>query len=166
MPSSDYSTMHGRSAIDTDPISPMFDADFNEPWWQGQVIETHTFGSSAASQFLLAGSYFASIFEVKNPSQALSAFPTVLNFNAPGTFTNLGGGDYIDVFGFGGYNSQYQISEDIVKSLGKSEIWIRCKPRKTHRCDLLRRSNIIGTFDSADSRCLLSRRHGPSLAQG
>jgi hypothetical protein len=46
----------GRAAVFTDPISPVFDGDNSGPWWQGQLAETHTFGSSAASQFLLAGS--------------------------------------------------------------------------------------------------------------
>ena len=92
------------------------------------TVETHTFGSSAASQFLVAASYFAPIFEAKNPSQALSAFPTVLNFNVPGTFTNLGGGDNIDVFGFGRSNTQYQISEDVVKTVGRSKLGFGANP--------------------------------------
>jgi hypothetical protein len=46
----------GRSAIFLDAIDPVFDADASLPWWQGQILETHTFGSSSASQFLLAGS--------------------------------------------------------------------------------------------------------------
>ncbi len=116
----------GRSAFATDPISPIFDADFNQPSWQGQVVETHTFGASAASQFLVAGSYFAPIFEVKNPSQALSAFPTILIF-IPGTFTELGGKDNVDAFGYGRYNTQFQLSEDVVKTLGQPEVGIRCK---------------------------------------
>jgi hypothetical protein len=37
-----------------DPISSVFDADGKERWWQGQLIQTHTFGTSGASQFLLA----------------------------------------------------------------------------------------------------------------
>ncbi len=111
----------GRNTIFIDPISPVFDADFNQPWWQGQLIETHTFGSSAASQFLLAGSYFDGIFRVKNPSQALSAFPTVLNFG-PGTFTSLGGDDSIAALGGGRSNTQYQLSEDVVKTRRKQKL--------------------------------------------
>jgi hypothetical protein len=105
----------GRGAIGTDPISPAFDVDFNQPWWQAQLNETHTFGSSGASQFLLAGSYFAAIFQTKNPAQALSAFPTTLSF-VPGTFNNLGAG--LD-FGFGKYDTQYQLSEDVAKAWRK-----------------------------------------------
>jgi hypothetical protein len=110
----------GRAANYVDPISSDFDADNSGPWWQGQFIETHTFGSSAASQFLIAGSYFALIFRVKNPSEALSAFPTVLNF-APGTFNSLGGEDSVAALGFGRRNTQYQFSEDVVKTWGKQK---------------------------------------------
>ena len=68
----------------------MFDIDYTQPWWQAQVLETQTFGSSGASRFLVAGSYFAPISGPKNLEQALSPFPTSLNFNS-GPFTNLGG---------------------------------------------------------------------------
>ena len=110
----------GSGAFFTDPISPVFDADFNAPTWQGELIETHTFGSSSASQFLVAGSYFARIWEVKDPSEALSAFPTVLGFWAPGAFTQLGGVDYIGAYGR--RQTQYQLSEDLVKSWGKQKV--------------------------------------------
>ena len=108
----------GRAAVYNDPISPVFDADNSGPWWQGQLNETHTFGTAAASQFLLAGSYFALILRVKNPSQTLAAFPTVLNF-APATFNGLGGWDGVSVSGYGRRNTQYQLSDDIVKIRGK-----------------------------------------------
>src|SRR5947209_15532780 len=70
---------HGLGAVFTDTITPLFDADFDVSWWQGSATETHTSGSSA-NQFLAAGSYWAPIYGTKNPSQAFSAFPTVLDF--------------------------------------------------------------------------------------
>ena len=94
---------HGRSANYADPISPLFDVDLNLPWLQGQVIETHTFSSSAASQFLFAGSCTAPIYGLKNPSETLAAFPTLLGFWVPGTFTNLGGEDNAFALGSGEY---------------------------------------------------------------
>jgi len=106
----------GRSAISTDPISSAFDADGTVPWWQGQVSETHAFGSNTASQFLFAGSYIAPIYQFISPSLALSTFPTVLSFNVPGTFTNLGRGDFVNALGSGAYEARYQLSEDVVKS--------------------------------------------------
>jgi len=108
----------GRAAVNTDPINPVFDADNSGPWWQGQLNETHTFGTSAANQFLLAGSYFALILQVRNPTQTLAAFPTVLNF-APATFNGLGGSDGVSVSGYGRRNTQYQLSDDVVKTWSK-----------------------------------------------
>jgi len=81
----------GYLAAYVDPINPLFDADGHFPWWQGQIVETHTLGSSAASQFLLAGTYNAPIYELAHGAQALAAFPATLEFNASGTFTSLAG---------------------------------------------------------------------------
>jgi carboxypeptidase family protein/TonB-dependent receptor-like protein len=103
----------GRGAIYTDPISPAFDSDYTQPWWQGQIVETHTFGNAAASQFLLAGTYFAPIFRSKNSFQALTSFPTTLSF-ALGSFNTLGSSN-MGGYGLGRYNTQYQLSEDVVK---------------------------------------------------
>ena len=112
---------HDRSlgAFAVDPISPLFDGDFTVSRWQGQLIETHAFGTSAASQFLLAGSYFVPDFKSKNLSQALAAFPTVLNFSAPGTFATLGGTNSLG--SYGRYNTQYQVSEDVAIIRGKQK---------------------------------------------
>jgi hypothetical protein len=110
----------GLGAFYTDPISPLFDADYDAPTWQGQLSETHTFDSSAASQFLAAGSYFSRIYKVKDPSEALSAFPTVLNFSAPGAFSTLGGLDEIGAYGR--HQTQYQLSEDVAKAWAKQKL--------------------------------------------
>jgi hypothetical protein len=104
----------GLGAFSADPISPLFDADYTVSSWQGQLIETHTFSSSAASQFLAAGSYYAPIYKPSNPTRGLSAFPTVLNFNATGTFTTLGGANSLG--SYGRYVFQYQLCEDVAKT--------------------------------------------------
>jgi hypothetical protein len=103
----------GHNAVVVNPISPAFDAFGHTPWWQGQIMETHTFGSSAASQFLVGGYHLSPIFQVQNPSETLSAFPTFLSFNASNTFTNLGDGL---AFPGGRPTTQFQISEDGVKT--------------------------------------------------
>jgi hypothetical protein len=108
----------GHNAVVVDPISPVFDAFGHNPWWQGQIMETHTFGASAASQFLVGGYYLSPIFQVQNPSQTLSAFPAYLSFNASNTFANLGDGL---AFPAGRPTTQFQISEDGVKTWGNQK---------------------------------------------
>jgi hypothetical protein len=66
---------HGHQATYTDPISPLFNVDSNQPAWQGQLIETHAFGSSAANQLLVAGWWQGKKFQPANLSQTLTAFP-------------------------------------------------------------------------------------------
>ncbi|PYX68525.1 MAG: hypothetical protein DMG72_22890, partial [Acidobacteria bacterium] len=133
----------GLGASGNNPISSLFDVNFTQPWWQAQILETHTFGSSAASQFLLASSYFAGINQVKNPSQALAAFPTTLDFGqAP--FNGLGGGGNINAFGFGRYNTQYQLSEDVAKIWGNHRFGLGANFERIYWSELPRKSSTIG----------------------
>jgi hypothetical protein len=134
---------HGLGAFLTDPISSLFDADFHISWWQGQLVETHTFGSSGASQFLIAGTYYVNGAKVKNPSQALSAFPTFLSF-VPGTFTNLGGGDASFAFGNGQHNTQYQLSEDVVTTWGNQKFGFGANFARIYWSEPPNTSNVIG----------------------
>lgn len=119
-----------------DPISPLFDVAAHFSWWQGQMVETHTFGSSAASQFLLAGSYLAPISALVHGSQALAAFPATLDFSASGTFTNMGGANGYSAFPVGQYTTQYQISEDVVKIRGNHKFGFGANFERTYWTDL------------------------------
>ena len=105
----------------TDPISPAFNAISNRPWWQGQIIEAHTFSPAVSNQITLGG-YWASLrFKLKDPSLALSTFPTVLNWSGSGlSFTNLGGWDWLVP---NGRNvTQYQIADDLAATRGKHRL--------------------------------------------
>jgi hypothetical protein len=102
----------GAGAIYNDPINSAFDANYNVQWWQGQVIENHLFGSSAASQFLFARSYNSSLSGVRDPSLAHSIFPTTLY---PSFFNGLGGIAALDL-PYANDIPEYQISEDVVKT--------------------------------------------------
>jgi len=104
---------HGLGAFASDAINPVFDADYDVSLWQGQLVETHTFNSTAASQFLVVGSDYNFAWKVKDPSQALSTFPTALNFSSTGTFSSLGGANWIGASGVD--MRRYQVSEDLVK---------------------------------------------------
>jgi len=106
----------GYSTNFIDPINSLFNADGHQSWWQSQINETHTFGASAASQFLLAGYYLGPIFTVQNPSAALAAMPTDLNFSyTTSVFNNLGGLNAL-AYPAGRPTTQFQFSEDLAKT--------------------------------------------------
>jgi hypothetical protein len=108
----------GLGAFYTDPINAAFDADYDVSLWQGQFVETHTFGPTAANQFLVAGSDHSFFWQTSHPAQALAALPTALNFNVPGTFNNVGTNG---VGAYGADYKQYQASDDVVKTRGKQK---------------------------------------------
>ncbi len=93
------------------PLTPIFDNRSKQTWWQGQAIETHTFGASAANQFLFAYSHIDSVFGVDDRAKAVAAFPTHIFFPPPEQFAEPGNG-----FQFRNNVVQYQISEDFVKA--------------------------------------------------
>ena len=133
----------GLGAFHTDPINPVFDGDYTVSSWQGQLIETHTFGSSAASQFLVAGSYFVPSFKSRYPSQGLAAFPTLLNF-VSGTFTALGGSSFIGAYGR--YVTQYQLSEDVVKTRGNQKFGFGASLAPIHWSVFPNKTNASGSL--------------------
>jgi hypothetical protein len=110
---------HGRQASYTDPVSPLFNITSNQPWWQGQLVETHTFGSSAVNQLLLTGWRLSVSSEPDKLSEAVAALPTQLAWYAANTFTNVGSSQ--------GSNTvtkiaQYQVSDDFVKTWGNHKL--------------------------------------------
>lgn len=127
----------------SDPVSPVFDDVYNVSLWQGQLSETHTFGTSAASQFLIAGYSYYWVYKVQNPSEALSAFPTTLNFNATGRgFNQLGGQDGIGAFG--ATFTHFQISEDLVRNWGSQKFGFGATIEPIHWSVLPNTVNAIG----------------------
>lgn len=99
----------------TDPISPLFNQNSHQPRWQGQLVETHTFGPSAANQFLLGGWQVNTHNSLPNFSAALAALPTQLSWQVTNTFTNLGS----SMGSSNGYDpKQDQISDDFTKTWG------------------------------------------------
>jgi hypothetical protein len=114
---------HGNRAVYVDPISQLFNAYTNQPWWQAQLSETHTFGPTAANQFLLAGTYINQVTGVANSSQTLAAFPSNLNwFSANNAFALLGGLDYMYALPSGSKTTSYQVSDDLLKTRGQHKL--------------------------------------------
>jgi Carboxypeptidase regulatory-like domain/TonB-dependent Receptor Plug Domain len=113
----------GVQASDTDPISPLFNITSTQPQWQGQLNETHTFGSTMVNEFILSGQWYSAVFDNTNRAATLAAFPTTIAFgNANIPWFNIGGaaaGGAGDAFFPQGRNvTQYQIGDDLSKTLG------------------------------------------------
>ncbi len=122
----------GNQASDTDPISPLFNITSVQPQWQGQLNETHTFGSSMVNQFILSGQWYSAVFDNTNRAATLATFPTTIAFgNANIPWFNIGGaaaGGAGDAFFPQGRNvTQYQIGDDFSKTLGNHTLKVGTK---------------------------------------
>jgi Carboxypeptidase regulatory-like domain len=126
---------HGLQASITDPISPIFNAQSDQPEYQGQFQWTHAFTNSAVNQFIASGQWYAAQFNNVNRSATLAAFPTLLNFGNS-AFQTLGG-----FFGLGnnlpqGRNvTQVQLSDDLSKTFGAHTLKFGLKYRRNDVTD-------------------------------
>ena len=105
----------GGIAGGSDPMGPVFDSDYDNWRWQGQLMETHTFSPATANQFVLGVSNHYWAYILSHEAQALAAFPTQLNF-VLGTFTSLGSSNASP--SCTSDNRALQISEDLVTTHG------------------------------------------------
>ncbi len=136
----------GRNHFHADPIGPVFNASFSQPWWQGQIIETHAFNSSTSSQFLLAGSYFSGLAQLDHASQALAAFPTTLNFGVTNTFASLGAFNSSFSSPQGRSNTQYQLSQDLMWNHGKHTLGWGAAFERIYWTAASYQNNALGTL--------------------
>jgi hypothetical protein len=135
----------GHNSFYDDPISPLFDATHDQTWWQGGLTETHTFNSSTASQFVLAGMYFADTNELKNPSKALAALPAILNFNIANTFSSMGAFNSL-AYPTGRPTTQYQVAEDFVKTWQNHKFGIGARFERIDWTNKSYTLNSVGTL--------------------
>jgi hypothetical protein len=147
-----FKTDHGVQATGTDPINAVFNADSIQPQYEGQLNETHSFGS-AVNQLIVSGSWVSSLFTANNLPAALKTFPTTLIFN-DGLMTDLGGGGVADATG-SGLNafpqgtivSQYQIVDDFSKTKGPHDLKFGINFRRDLVSDYTTGTNTSGTFN-------------------
>jgi len=102
---------HGINRL-VDPISPLFNIETDQPWWQGQLVHTHALGVSAANQFVLGVWWRSAIFQPRDQAQTSATFPTKIGWCDGGScsFSNLG----LDLGEpVGSRTTQWQISDDL-----------------------------------------------------
>ena len=107
---------HGLQASYTDGISPAFNAVSDQPQWQSQVGETHTFGSDKVNDFKASLLWYSAGFAMQNPQAAAAAFP----YGGPtGTASLIFGDGSLGSLNFLGFDfpqgrniTQYQLVDD------------------------------------------------------
>ncbi len=75
-----YHMDKGTQPTYTDPLNPIFNTFSPQPSYDGQLNETHTFGSKAVNQFILSGAYYRAIFSSATQAQAQALYPTTTQF--------------------------------------------------------------------------------------
>lgn len=118
-----YHMDKGTQPTYTDPLDPAFNTLSPQPSYDGQLSETHTFGSKAVNQFILSGAYYRAIFINPQLQQSLAIYPTTTFFGdggGDGVLTTLGGENY--VFPQGRNVTQYQIVDDFNYNLGNHTV--------------------------------------------
>ncbi|HWH59857.1 MAG TPA: carboxypeptidase regulatory-like domain-containing protein [Terriglobales bacterium] len=123
---------HGLQATYTDPINSVFNAQSDQPQYEGQLNETHIFSSNATNQFILAGSWYSAIFKPANMSAATALMPYRLRFSG-GTFYDLGRD--LNDWPQGRNVTQYQIIDDFSKVIGKHNIKVGMNFRRNDITD-------------------------------
>lgn len=110
----------------TDPINPVFNLTSNQPSYEGQLVETHSFSPNIINQFAFNAAYYRAIFQAPDPAANIAAFPGTFEFfddqNAAGhtdQFTTLNQYGY---FPNGRNATQYGFLDDVSITHGNSTI--------------------------------------------
>lgn len=107
---------HGLQASYTDPINPAFNAISDQPQWQSQVGEQHTFGSDKVNDFKASLLWYSATFTPQSQSAAAAALPypgpngTATLAFGDGSLGSLNGLGFI--FPQGRNITQYQFVDD------------------------------------------------------
>jgi Carboxypeptidase regulatory-like domain len=108
---------HGLQASVTDPISPLFNVQSDQPEYQGQLGWTRLISSSSVNEFKASGQWYSAIFTNANRNATLAAFPTTLQLG-DGSLSNVGGA-IGEIFPQGRNVTQYQFVDDYSWTTGK-----------------------------------------------
>ena len=79
---------HGVQPTYNDPINSAFNAQSDQPDYEGQFSETHSFGTRAVNQVLVTGSYYSALFVNANPQKEMQTLPFEMRW-FDGLFTTL-----------------------------------------------------------------------------
>jgi hypothetical protein len=113
---------HGYQPSYTDPLNSAFDLVSNQPSYEGQLVETHTFSPNRVNQFLMYGDYYSAIFEPPSISANTSLFYGGFQFQGVNdTFNDINPYGYF----FNGRNAtQYGFEDDYSMIMGANTLHV------------------------------------------
>jgi len=145
-----FRTDHGVQATYTDPLNSVFNAQSDQPQYEGQLNWTHNTGSNAVNQFILSGSWYSAIFKPANLAAATALMPYRLRF-AGGSFYDLG--HDLNDWPQGRNVTQYQIIDDFSKVYGAHNLKVGVNFRRNDITDyspgLFTTGEVIGEDQSS-----------------
>jgi hypothetical protein len=153
-----FRTDHGLQATYTDPISPTFNGLSKQPQYEGQLQETHSFGSTAVNQFIVSGSWYSSVFTTNSLSAAKALIPFRLAFSG-NSFSSLGRD--LNLWPQGRNVTQYGIIDDFSKIKGNHALKVGIN---FHRNDVTDYSPGIGTIGYSQGEDLASFYTGTGVS--
>jgi len=126
----------GIQPTGTDPLNPVFNISSNQPEYQGQLNETHTFSPTLTNQFLMAATWYSAIFKAANTPSFLAAAPIQLDFQ---NFGDASLSDIGNVIGFvfpqGRNVTQIQFGDDVSKTIGNHSLKVGFKFHRDYVSD-------------------------------
>ncbi|MBV8050855.1 MAG: TonB-dependent receptor [Acidobacteriaceae bacterium] len=153
-----FRTDHGLQASYTDPLTSTFNSQSNQPQYEGQLNETHTFSSNAVNQFILSGSWYSAIFSPVNLTSATRLMPFELDFSGR-AFYPLG--FELSVWPQGRRTTQYQIVDDYSLVHGNHQLKFGVN---WHRDDITDADMGIGTIGASAGETLGSFFSGTGVS--
>jgi Carboxypeptidase regulatory-like domain len=142
-----FRTDHGQQATFTDPINPAFNAQSNQPQYEAQVQETHTFGATAVNQFIASGSWYSAKFGPQDLAAATALMPFRVAF-AGNTFASLGRN--LNVWPQGRNVTQYGIVDDFSWTKGHHTLKVGVNFRRNDITDFSPGVGSIGISQGED----------------
>ena len=123
---------HGLQASYTDPINPLFNAQSNQPQYEGQLQWTHTIGASMVNQFNVNGSWYSAVFSPANLSASTQLIPFRIGFSGAAFYPI---GRDLNIWPQGRNVTQYGVVDDFSIQKGPHSIKVGVNFRRNDLTD-------------------------------
>jgi hypothetical protein len=113
-----FSDDWGVQASSTNPISPAFSTQSNQPWIIGQINHSYVFNPNLVNNFVASTNWYSAVFGVADFSKAQALMPAIFGFNDGGangsaTSSNVGFAALGASLPVGRAGSQLQFIDDL-----------------------------------------------------